>query len=75
MADQPRQTDRNDVYTDEFVERVGSINPNIKSSAHLAMDRFQMALTLNLTDSKEAKELRNKLTEEENFPQEENQGT
>ncbi|MBO8170126.1 MAG: hypothetical protein H0Z35_13235 [Thermoanaerobacteraceae bacterium] len=71
MADYTEQADGKGISKDELVERIGSINPNMKSSAHLAMDRFQMALTLNMTNSKEAEELRNKLTEEENFPQEE----
>jgi len=64
-----------DEYTEEIMDRTGNINPNMKSSGHLAIDHFKMAMSLNPAKNKEVEEFRNKLTEEESFSQsdEENQ--
>lgn len=57
-----------DEYTEDILERAGNINPNMKSSGHLAIDRFKMAMSLNPAKNQEVEEFRNKLTEEESFP-------
>lgn len=61
-------TDNQDEFVEELMDRAGNINPNLKSGAHLAIDRFELALGLNPAETKEEEELRNRLTEEENYP-------
>ncbi len=64
----PDKRDENEAYVEELMERTGNINPNMKSSAHLAIDRFKLAMSLNPAETKEVEELRTRLTEEEGFP-------
>ncbi|WP_366924564.1 hypothetical protein MFMK1_001546 [Metallumcola ferriviriculae] len=68
MDNKRDKRDENEELAEELMARAGSINPNMKSSAHLALDRFRLAMSLNPADTKEAEELRNRLTEEEGYP-------
>ena len=55
-----------DIMVEDLLQRAGDItNPNMKSSAHLAIDRFMLGMSLNPAGNEGYEELRNALTEEE----------